>query len=185
VCVSASKTRAKIYFTMEIHSAKRALQSSTRYQSFATQTAKATKEKNHEPGHGKHPLKRNDKNTWEKVSPDQNQVGAAQSTTHIRNIKGNWKTCNTNEYHEYQAINRPWENIKRAGKETTISNISPMERWEHESIGDQPWNVVGGISEHNPRSFDVYLAGRKVVREEEEYEGDLEHASMFCEDSDG
>jgi len=83
----------------------------------------------------------------------------------------------------YQPILRSWKNIKRAGKETAISNAAPMERWNLETVGDQPWNAVDGVSRRYGVIFETHhddggLLGAWDTR----YEG-LEYSSMVCEDN--
>jgi hypothetical protein len=47
----------------------------------------------------------------------------------------------------YQFVTRPWKHSsKNSGHATTSTNtLSPMGRWENESIHEQPWNGVGSV----------------------------------------
>jgi hypothetical protein len=87
--------------------------------------------------------------------------------------------------YEYQLVQRPWMNIKRAGNETSVVNAYPMERWEGERAGDQPWNVVGGFFYGPSVTSIASQAGSEMTREWNNKHRGSEQISMTCEVSNG
>jgi hypothetical protein len=46
----------------------------------------------------------------------------------------------------YVSVHRPWQEASRAAKmrTTSVTGVSPMERWKQETVREQPWNGATG-----------------------------------------
>jgi hypothetical protein len=84
---------------------------------------------------------------------------------------------------QYEPILRPWKNIKRAGNETAIKKMSPMERWDAESVGDQPWNAIGIVSRQYGVVFETHENDEALLEEWDTWYEGVDQSSMICEDS--